>query len=126
MGGLCLALGAAIVALGTDTADLRWIHSVQKTEWRETWRATDRGLQIEQAAVQSSGAGMDPGPDAVWRDGFWVWRPSLPPQPELILTRSPYTGGDWNICLGQEGCRTLGSYFPGIAVDQAVTLKPCP
>lgn len=126
MTGLCLALGAAIVALGVDTADLRWTHSVQKTEWRETWQATAEGLQLEQAAVQGSGAGMDPGPDAVLRDGFWVWQPKLPPQPELVLTRSAYTGSDWSICPVKSDCRPLGSYFPGIAADQAVTLKPCP
>ena len=125
MAALCLMLGAAAVALGADTADLRWIHSVQKTEWRETWRASPEGLQLEQAAVQGSGAGMDPGADAVLRDGFWVWRPKLPPQAELVLTRSPYTGNDWTICPAGHGCRPLGSYFPGVAADQAVTLKPC-
>lgn len=126
MAGLCLAIGAAVVALGVDVADLRWAHSVQKTEWRETWRATSGGLRVEEAAVQGSGAGMDPGADAVLRDGFWVWRPTLPPQSELVLTRSPYTGGDWAICAAKERCRPLGSYFPDIAADQAVTLKPCP
>lgn len=124
MPGLCLALGAAIVALNTATADLRWTHSVQKTEWRETWQATAAGLQLLQSAVQSSGAGMDPGENAVLRDGFWMWKPDLPPQPELILTRSPFTGSDWRICIADE-CRDLGSYFRSIAADQAVTLKPC-
>lgn len=124
MSGLCLALGAAVVALGVNTADLRWTHSVQKTEWRETWRSVSQGVRLEQAAVQSSGAGMEPGPDAVLRDGFWVWQPKLPAQPELILTRSLYTGSDWQICV-KAGCRPLGSYFPGIAPDQAITLKAC-
>jgi len=122
--GLCLAVGATLVALHTDTVDLRWKHSVQKTEWRETWQATGKGLQVLHAGVQSSGAGMDPGPNARLVNGFWVWTPALPPQPDLILTRSPYTGGDWHICIKGK-CRDAGSYFPGIAIDQAVTLKPC-
>lgn len=117
-------MGAAVVALNAATADLRWTHSVQKTEWRETWRATQAGLQLLQSAVQSSGAGMDPGEDAVFRDGFWVWRPDLPPQPELILTRSSFTGSDWRICIDGQ-CREVGSYFSGIAADQAVNLRPC-
>ncbi|HLT78649.1 MAG TPA: DUF1850 domain-containing protein, partial [Ferrovibrio sp.] len=75
MPALCLTVGAAIVALGVQSAELRWTHSVQKTEWRETWRAVVDGIRLEQAAVQSSGAGMEPGPDAVLREGFWVWRP---------------------------------------------------
>lgn len=124
MPALCLTVGAAIVALGVQSAELRWTHSVQKTEWRETWRAVVDGIRLEQAAVQSSGAGMEPGPDAVLREGFWVWRPKLPVQPELVLTRSPFTGSDWQICVGT-GCRPLGSYFPAAAPDQAITLKAC-
>ncbi|MEK9968751.1 MAG: DUF1850 domain-containing protein [Ferrovibrio sp.] len=124
MAGLCLALGAAVVALGVNQVELRWTHSVQKSEWREQWSVTAAGLVLQQAAVQSSGAGMDPGEDAVMRDGFWVWRPALPPQPELILTRSPYTPGDWHLCTAA-GCHDLGGYFPGIAADQAVTMRPC-
>lgn len=124
MAGLCLALGAAVVALHTSAVDLRWTHSVQKTEWREHWDLTKAGLVVEQAAVQSSGAGMDPGPDAVFRNGFWVWKPRLPPQPQLTLTRSPFTPGDWHLCIKGQ-CRDLGSYFPGIGPEQAVTMEPC-
>jgi len=125
MAGLCLAVGAAIVALGVDAIDLRWTHSVQKTEWREHWRATEAGLMLEEAAVQSSGAGMEPGEDAVLRDGFWFWKPKLPPQQTLILTRSDYTGEDWRICISAGNCRPVGSYFQNLPSDQAVTLKPC-
>lgn len=125
MAGLCLALGAVIVALGSDAAELRWTHSVQKTQWREHWRATENSLVLDQAAVQSSGAGMEPGENAVLRDGFWIWRPSLPPQKAVTLTRSPFTGEDWQICVPDSGCRPVGSYFTDIAPDQAVTLQPC-
>jgi hypothetical protein len=125
MPALCLALGTAIAALGADVAELRWTHSVQKTEWRETWRATGDGLRIERAAVQSSGAGMEPGEGAMLERGFWVWRPQRPPQPEMILTRSGFTGSDWQICIDGV-CRTVGSYFPGSAPDENVTLRPCP
>jgi hypothetical protein len=125
MSGLCLALGAAIAVLGADMAELRWTHSVQKTEWRETWRATPAGLQLELAAVQGSGAGMEPGDGATLENGFWIWRPQRPAQPELILTRSGYTGSDWQICI-KGNCRAVGSYFPGSAPDQNMILKPCP
>lgn len=125
MPGLCLVLGAAMVALGVDATELRWTHSVQKTEWRESWRATSAGLQLERAAVQGSGAGMEPGEGARLENGFWVWRPQRPPQPELILTRSGYTGADWQICI-KGSCRDVGRYFPDSAPDQDAILKPCP
>src|SRR3546814_969567 len=48
---------------------------------------------------------MDPGPDAVFRNGFWVWKPKLPPQPQLTLTRSPFTPGDWHLCIKGQ-CRS--------------------
>lgn len=125
MPGLCLALGAAVVALGAGTADLRWTHSVQKTEWRETWQASADGLHLRSAAVQGSGAGMEPGEGAVLRDGFWTWQPQRPAIAELPLTRSPFTGADWQVCVAGQ-CRALGSYFPGTAPDQTIRLRPCP
>jgi len=130
-GGLCLAFGAALVALNAAEADLAWTHSVQKTEWREHWRAVTLSsgapaLQITQASVEGSGAGMEPGEDAKFKDGRWVWAPKLGAQPQLILTRSPFTPGDWKICLKDQPCRPVGDYFPGIGPMEAVTLKVCP
>ncbi|WP_298727183.1 DUF1850 domain-containing protein [uncultured Ferrovibrio sp.] len=125
MAGLCLAAGAVIIALGVNSAELQWTHSVQKTQWREHWRATESGLVLEEAAVQSSGAGMEPGEGAVLRDGFWVWKPKLPPQRTLTLTRSTYTGEDWRICIATGDCRPVGSYFQNLPSDQTVMLKPC-
>ncbi|MEZ5450817.1 MAG: DUF1850 domain-containing protein [Thiolinea sp.] len=36
---------------------------------------TEQGLQLLQARVKGSGAGMEPGDDAVLKDGWWVWQP---------------------------------------------------
>ena len=121
---LCLALSGAVVSLNVAQAELHWTHSVQKTAWHETWRATPQGLLLAQAAVQSSGAGMEPGEDAVLKDGYWVWAPKRAPIQALPLTRSTYTGADWSICI-DGACRTLGSYFPKAAADATITLKTC-
>ena len=122
--GLCLSLGAALVTLNAGQAELRWTHSVQKTAWHETWRATPEGLLLIRAAVQGSGAGMEPGEDAVLQDGFWVWSPKRPPIAALPLTRSTYTGADWSLCLDGV-CKPLGRYFPAAPDDATITLKTC-
>ncbi|WP_374634628.1 DUF1850 domain-containing protein [Ferrovibrio sp.] len=122
--GLCLALGGALVALNTSQAELHWTHSVQKTAWHEIWRATPDGLLLTRAAVQGSGAGMEPGEDAVLKDGFWVWSPKRAPIAELPLTRSDYTGADWSICVGG-ACQPLGRFFPDAPSDATITLKTC-
>lgn len=124
--GLCLALGAAVVALNAAQADLVWIHSVQKTEWRERWRAEAQHLVVIEASVQGSGAGMDPGEGAVKNGNRWTWKPVLPPLKELPLARSGFTPGDWQLCVGAETCRALGDYFPGVAADAPITLTVCP
>jgi hypothetical protein len=48
---------------------LVWTHSVERTEWRESWRVTPAGLVLTEARVKGSGAGMEPATDAVWIDG---------------------------------------------------------
>ena len=118
---LCLAAGALVVALGTGEITLGWRHSVQKTLWEEVWRETPAGLEIVEARVEGSGAGMDPPDGAKLRDGFWRWHPSLPPLREVVMRRSGATA-DWRICMAGR-CRAMGGYLPDDA--DPVTLKIC-
>jgi len=96
---LCLAAAAVLVQLGTSSMTLAWTHSVQKTVWEEDWRATAKGLVLDEARVQGSGAGMDPPPEAHFTRGFWAWTPHLPSLPEVVLRRSGATT-DWRVCTG--------------------------
>ncbi|NHF72485.1 DUF1850 domain-containing protein [Paracoccus xiamenensis] len=116
----CLLIGAVAVALSGDRFTLEWTHSVEKTTWREEWVAEQSGLRLLKASIKGSGAGMEPGPDAVLEDGWWVWQPRLPAQTELILAASGATPSAWRFCDGTE-CRDFGAE-PGAAI----TLRPCP
>lgn len=118
---LCLAAGALVVVLGRDEITLGWRHSVQKTLWAEVWRETPAGLEIVEARIEGSGAGMDPPDGAKLIDGFWRWRPALPPQKEVVMRRSGATA-DWRLCSAGR-CRSMGDYMPAEA--DPVTLKIC-
>ncbi len=90
--------------------------------WEEIWREDKDGVRLVEARIQGSGAGMDPPPDAVLRDGFWRWQPSLPLQHEIVMRRSGATA-DWQLCIAGQ-CRPMGDYLPEHA--DPVTLQRCP
>lgn len=119
---LCLLAGALVANLGTGSLSLTWRHSVEKILWAEDWREVPGGLTLDAARVRGSGAGMDPPPEAVLRDGSWTWHPRLPVLPEVVLRRSGYTA-DYQVCRGTR-CRPM-SDLVGMQADP-VTLKPCP
>lgn len=119
MSGACLLVGATTLTLASAMFDLRWTHSVEKTEWRESWVVAAGALHLVEAAVKGSGAGMDPGPGAQLRNGWWVWSPALPPVPSLGLAASGATGEGWRICDGAR-CREFGR-SPG----ETLEIRPC-
>jgi hypothetical protein len=116
---LCIALAATVLTIPTTTFSLSWEHSVEKVEWREAWAVTSSGLQLKQASVKGSGAGMEPGEGAVLQDGWWQWTPKLAPLSEIRLAASGETPGGWELCHA-DGCLTLG----GQAGEDSV-LSPC-
>ncbi|MFG1294284.1 DUF1850 domain-containing protein [Xanthobacter variabilis] len=105
----CLAAGGQMVRLAAIFT-LAWTHSVQKSEWRETWWATPEGLVLTEVRVQGSGAGMEPPEDSVLEGGFYVAHPRLPPQKDVLLRRSGATA-DWRVCMG-DTCRPMGDLVP--------------
>jgi hypothetical protein len=105
---LCILSAGITKALTVSLFSLSWTHSVQKTEWREDWAVTPAGLVLRQAAVKGSGAGMEPGADAVLKDGWWVWHPTLAPRPSLALAASGMTPGGWTLCH-PGGCMEIGT-----------------
>ena len=122
MSGICLAAAGVSVRLAT-VVTLVWTHSIEKVDWRETWRATPAGLELVEARTKGSGAGMEPGDDARLEDGWWVWRPLRPALPDLRLARSGATA-DWRICL--DGiCRSLDESLGPESRGETVRLVPC-
>ncbi len=123
MSGVCLLAGGTSAKVAAGLLTLAWTHSVEKIEWQEVWRATPAGLEIVEARVRGSGAGMEPGEDARLVDGRWVWRPRRPAVAELWLARSGATA-DWRICVDGV-CRTAEEIL-GRAMDgEAVRLVGC-
>lgn len=117
--GLCIAAAGKTSFVAATMFSLSWVHSVEKTEWREDWAVRDQALVLTEARVKGSGAGMDPGPDARLEDGWWVWTPQLPPQPEMRLAASGATVSAWELCH-DEGCLALGA-----KAGDSIRLWPC-
>ena len=105
---LCLTAAGKVATIAATAFTLSWTHSVQKTRWEEHWRLTPAGLEIVEARVQGSGAGMDPPEGSVLEDGWWIYRPNLPPQARLVLAASGATGGGWELCAAGK-CMEIGA-----------------
>lgn len=105
---ICVLAGGKALTLGAALFTLSWTHSVEKIRWEEDWRAGPAGLELVEARVQGSGAGMEPPPEARFENGWWRYRPSLPPQAELALAASGATGSGWKLCASEE-CHELGA-----------------
>ncbi|MBN9083753.1 MAG: hypothetical protein BGP04_16090 [Rhizobiales bacterium 62-17] len=118
---LCIVSGATITKVAALTFTLSWQHSVQKTEWTETWQVTPTALELVEARVEGTGAGMEPPEGSVFDGRFWRWKPTIPPLPEVRLSRSDAVPQGWRLCTA-DSCRPVAS-----AVDHAdvVILKPC-
>lgn len=120
---LCVIAGATTLRLAVAAFTLAWTHSVERTPWVENWRVAPAGLELVEARVKGSGAGMEPGPDARLIEGWWVWRPQLAPLKRLRLAGSAATPDGWALCA--EGrCLAIGR-----AGDEAFAygaeLAPC-
>ena len=121
---ICLALGARHVSLPADRFTLAWTHSVEKTRWEEDYAIRGPGLALTEARIQGTGAGMEPPPDALFRDGWWRYVPHLPVLPELRLTLSPYTA-DYRLCWKGQ-CRMLAELVGTKPPEGVAIVRPCP
>lgn len=121
MSGLCIAAGAMAVRLLWPDFTLAWTHSIEKTEWQEDFVVAAAGLELIAARVRGTGAGMEPGPDARLVNGWYVWQPTRPPMPALVLARSG-VAGDYRVCRSGQ-CKTLGDLV-GTSQEPA-TLTVC-
>ncbi len=120
MTALCILAGGKTLTLAATAFTLSWTHSVEKTRWEEDWLMTPVGLEIVEARVKGSGAGMEPPEAAIFRDGWWAYRPKLPPRPSLVLAASGVTGAGWSAC-GAGSCVMIGAE-PG----EPAIVEACP
>ena len=118
---LCIAAAGLAVQIAASTFALAWTHTIEKTVWEEDWRIEGDRLVLDEARIQGSGAGMEPPPEAKLEDGFYGWRPNVPPVPEIVLRRAPQAG-DWRLCAAGR-CATLAEWLGGEA--DPVALRPC-
>ena len=109
---ICLAGGGAVVKLPAAIT-LSWMHSVEKMQWEEDWRATPAGIASVDSRVKGSGAGMEPPPGAKLKDGVYRYRPHWVPVKEVVLRRSGATA-DWNVCRNGT-CKPMGELIPADA-----------
>jgi hypothetical protein len=119
---ICLVAGKVVAPLMAGAMTLAWTHSVEKIAWEEDWRATPAGLELVEARVKGSGAGMEPPPEARLVNGVYAWKPKLSPQDEVVMRRSGATA-DWRICI-EGACRPMEAYVPPDA--DPVVMRMCP
>ncbi|MFO1070014.1 MAG: DUF1850 domain-containing protein [Geminicoccaceae bacterium] len=113
---LCITVGSLTTRLLVSAFTLAWTHSVEHTGWQEDWQVAGDRLVLLESRVKGSGAGMEPGDDAVLRDGWWR---SHPPRrlSELRLANSG-AAGVWQLCAPD--CRALEAAAP-----TPIILAPC-
>lgn len=131
LAGAAAALGVCLALLGADGTPtdpwvwratqrftLAWTHSIEKVRWEEDYQVIAGpapSLQLVQARIKGSAAGMEPPADGHWiAGGWWAYRPALPALERLQLTRSGYTP-DYTWC-DHKGCQPMSNLIAAHAL----------
>ena len=125
MSGLCLGTAVSVILaiVPTHTFTLAWTHSIEKIRWEEDYRVDKNALALIAARVRGTGAGMEPAPDAVLRNGVYEYHPLNVSLDKLTVARSNYTK-DYELCW--EGrCREFRTLV-GPPNGGTTDLFPCP
>jgi hypothetical protein len=122
MTGLCLVAGLLVAQFGEEIT-LRWTHSIEKIVWEEDYRLQENRLVISAARIRGTGAGMEPPPGAVLRDGAWHYVPDLPPLPRVELRHSSHVP-PYVICATAV-CRPISEWLPDLPAEATLVLAPC-
>lgn len=123
MSGLCLAAAALTVALPLQTFTLAWTHSIEKIRWEEDYRIVGRQLELVEARIRGSGAGMEPPDGAVLKSGVWHYKPALPLLERLRLARSTFVA-DYLLCWDGV-CHPFAEIAGAAETMPAVDVFPC-
>ncbi len=120
---LCVAVGHYAVAVYAPRFTLSWKHSMEYVEWRETWKVRTKTMQVVEARIKGTGAGMEPPRHAVLKDGWFIYTPKSPPQEQLVLPDSGFTR-PMRLCLPKDVCRSIRTFLPREAPkDELVVLS---
>lgn len=115
--GLCLGLAGVVWAeVATPRFTLAWNHTIEKVRWEEDYQVRDDGLQLGEARVRGTGAGMEIPDDAVLRDGAWHYQRRMPPIQPLRVGRTP-EAGDYQICFNST-CHPMAEWLGPPSVDR--------
>lgn len=123
MSGVCLIAAAMSVALPLDAFTLAWTHSIEKIRWEEDYRVAGHELELTEARIRGSGAGMEVPEGAVLKAGVWHYRPPLANLKRLNLARSGYVP-DYELCW-EGSCRPMSSLIGPPAQSPLVELTSC-
>lgn len=121
--GLCFAAAGVVKVLSVTAFTLAWTHSIEKIEWQEDWHVTPQGLELVEARVKGSGAGMEPPPEARLVNDWFEWSPKIAPLPQVILGNSGLAG-EWRICTDGH-CRTLSDVLGRKLGAEPTVMKIC-
>jgi len=123
LSAICLIVAGVVRATLPDAGfTLAWDHSVEKTRWEERYRPEGTALVLVEARVKGTGAGMEPPPEAMLRDGWWTWAPHTT-LTELRLTHSSYAR-DYTVCR-KGRCSELGSLVGPTRQGEVVVFRSC-
>jgi hypothetical protein len=123
MDPLCLLVAGVVrAALPGEEFTLAWEHSVQKTRWEEHYRVDGSNLLLAEARIESSGAGMEPPPDAVLKNGWWSWHPRSI-APALTLARFS-ADRDYTLCW-RDRCSALSALVGNADAAPTLVVRPC-
>lgn len=123
MMALCMSAGAVSVTLFVHSFTLAWMHSVEKIRWEEQWKIEGNFLQVTEASVRGSGAGMEPPPDALFKEGAWHYTPHVSPLKAVRLSHSPYTK-EYELCFDSR-CMPLNDFFEDLPETDTIVLEAC-
>jgi hypothetical protein len=123
MSMLCITAAALSLALPVQNFTLAWTHSIEQIRWEEDYRITGAALELREARVRGSGAGMEVPQGAILRNGVWHYQPALRKVTRLSLARSAFAG-DYELCW-DGACRPMDGIIGSVLQAPDVALFAC-
>ena len=120
---ICLVamLSATLLARLPGQVTLAWEHTVEKVRWEEDYVARDGALELVEARIRGTGAGMEMPAESRLVDGAWRYRPRLPPLRKVYLRNVELPLG-YDLCWNGT-CKRMRALIG--SRDDMLVLVPC-